>query len=192
MRLHHLNSIGTVTLETPRLILSKIGPEDAEHMYNNWANDPEVTKYMTWEPHESVGVTRQILENWSNHYDNGNFFHWAIRLKETGMPIGTISLLGVSDARLSCELGYCIGQKWWHKGYMSEAALEVLKFAINQVGFVRVQAEHCGSNPNSGGVMRKIGMTYEGIRRKAFVTTFNTVEDLHMYAFVAGDSWVEI
>lgn len=192
MRLHHLNSIGTVTLETPRLILSKILPKDTQDMFHNWAKDPEVTKYMTWEPHESVGITRQTIEGWVNSYDNGNFFHWAIRLKDTGMAIGTISLLDVSDARLSCELGYCIGQKWWHQGYVSEAALEVLKFAINQVGFVRVQAEHCGSNPNSGGVMRKIGMTYEGVRRKAFVTTDNTLEDLHMYAFVAGDSWVEI
>ena len=159
-------------------------------MFHNWAKDPEVTKYMTWEPHESVGITRQTIEGWVNSYDNGNFFHWAIRIKETDMPIGTISLLDVSDARLSCELGYCIGRKWWHQGYMSEAALEVLKFAINQVGFVRVQAEHCGSNPNSGGVMRKIGMTYEGVRRKAFVTTDNTLEDLHMYAFVVGDEWV--
>lgn len=188
MRLHHLNSLGTVTLETSRLILSRILPKDAEDMFHNWASDPEVTRYMTWNPHKSVGITREIIEGWVNGYDNPNFYHWVIRLKDSGMAIGTISLLDVSDARLSCEMGYCVGRNWWHQGYTSEAASAVLKFAIEQVGFVRVQAEHCGSNPHSGGVMRKIGMSCEGVRRKAFVTNEETLEDLYLYSFVAGDS----
>ena len=36
---------GTVTIETPRLILRKAKIEDAEAMFRNWANDPEVTKF---------------------------------------------------------------------------------------------------------------------------------------------------
>lgn len=188
MSLHHLNSLGTVALETPRLVLSKILPRDTQDMFRNWASDPEVTRYMTWNAHRSPGVTREVIEGWVNSYDNPNFYHWAIRLRDSNMAIGTISLLNVSDARLSCEMGYCIGRNWWHQGYTSEAALAVLKFAIEQVGFVRVQAEHCESNPHSGAVMRKIGMTCEGVRRKAFVTKEETLEDLHLYSFVAGDS----
>jgi ribosomal-protein-alanine N-acetyltransferase len=41
MRLTHK---GTVTLETERLILRRFAPDDAEPMFRNWANDPEVTK----------------------------------------------------------------------------------------------------------------------------------------------------
>jgi ribosomal-protein-alanine N-acetyltransferase len=42
----------TVTLETERLILRRFEFDDAEAMYRNWANDPEVTKFMTWPTHD--------------------------------------------------------------------------------------------------------------------------------------------
>ena len=45
---------GTVTLETPRLILRRLTLADAEPMYRNWASDPEVTKFLTWPTHSSV------------------------------------------------------------------------------------------------------------------------------------------
>ena len=55
---------GTQTIVTDRLILRRAVMEDAEPMFRNWASDPEVTKYLTWPPHESVAVTQKILEGW--------------------------------------------------------------------------------------------------------------------------------
>ena len=52
---------GTQTIETPRLILRKARMEDAEPMFRNWANDTEVTKYLTWPPHENIEVTKSVL-----------------------------------------------------------------------------------------------------------------------------------
>ena len=43
-----------LTMETERLILRPFVLNDAEAMFHTWANDPEVTKYLTWNPHESV------------------------------------------------------------------------------------------------------------------------------------------
>ena len=43
---------GTQRIETPRLILRRAIWEDAQAMFNNWASDPEVTKFLTWPPHE--------------------------------------------------------------------------------------------------------------------------------------------
>ena len=45
---------GTQTIATERLTLRRFTMEDAENMYYNWACDPEVTKYLTWQPHKSV------------------------------------------------------------------------------------------------------------------------------------------
>ena len=59
-----MKPMGTKTLETDRLILRKFTPEDAEDMYENWASDPEVTKYLTWPVHTSVDVTKKLLEIW--------------------------------------------------------------------------------------------------------------------------------
>jgi len=49
-----MKNLGTVTLETERLILRKTRQNDAEQMFRNWANNERVTKYMTWPPYESV------------------------------------------------------------------------------------------------------------------------------------------
>lgn len=54
-----MNFIGTKTLETDRLILRKITMNDAESMYN-WANDENVIRYLTWQPHENIDVTKSL------------------------------------------------------------------------------------------------------------------------------------
>lgn len=55
---------GTQTLHTPRLILDRFSPEDARAMYDGWASDPQVTRFLTWPPHTSPELTRQLLESW--------------------------------------------------------------------------------------------------------------------------------
>lgn len=55
---------GTQTLTTERLILRRFTTDDAEDMYQNWANDPEVTKFLTFEPHPSADATRELLALW--------------------------------------------------------------------------------------------------------------------------------
>ena len=62
-----MNKTGTQRLETQRLILRRFEIEDADDMYNNWASDPEVTRYLTWPVHSSVEVTRSLLTEWF-HY----------------------------------------------------------------------------------------------------------------------------
>ena len=49
---------GTVTIETSRLILRQAQIEDAEAMFRNWANDPQVTKFLTWPAHGNIEVTK--------------------------------------------------------------------------------------------------------------------------------------
>ena len=65
-----VKDLGTKRLETERLILRRFTLEDAEKMYENWAGDPEVTKFLTWSTHESAETSRQILKEWVAAYDN--------------------------------------------------------------------------------------------------------------------------
>ena len=59
-----MNHLGTREIATERLTLRRFEIEDAENMFYNWANDPEVTKYLTWPAHESVDTTETILKEW--------------------------------------------------------------------------------------------------------------------------------
>ena len=161
-----MNHLGTKTIETERLILRKFTIEDAPAMYANWASDPVVTKYLTWQPHESVDITRMIITEWVASYEREDYYQWAIELKGFGI-IGSIGVVDICESAKEAELGYCIGRSYWGKGIMPEAVKAVLGFLFDKVGFRRITAKHDIENPNSGRVMEKAGMKYEGTLRQA-------------------------
>ncbi len=160
--MHHQ---GTKAIETSRLVLRPFRPEDAVPMYDNWASDPEVTKYLTWPAHESPEVTRMVLADWVASYEKDNYYQWAIELE--GQPVGSISAVHIHEKTNAVEVGYCIGKRWWHRGITSEALAAVIDFFFREVGANRVHARHDPNNPNSGAVMAKCGMTQEGTLRQA-------------------------
>ena len=163
-----MNHIGTKVIETERLILRPFTLEDAQPVFDNWASDPEVAKYVTWPAHGSVDVTKNLLENWVMSYENPDCYNWAITLKEKGNdPIGNISAVHVGDSPESAEIGYCMGRAWWGRGIMAEALKAVIDFFMAEVGANRVYARHDTANPNSGKVMTKAGMKFEGILRQS-------------------------
>ena len=178
---------GTQTLKTERLVLRQFTPEDAEAMYRNWACDPEVTKFLTWPPHETVAVTRAVLEDWMASYSRRDYYQWAIVLQENGNePIGSISAVKVDDDLDAVEIGYCIGKPWWHRGLTSEALQAVMDFFFDTVEANRVAACHDARNPRSGMVMQKCGMGYEGTLRAA-VRSNRGLGDACCYALLRAD-----
>ena len=181
-----MNHCGTRELETERLILRRFTLDDAPFMHKNWASDPEVTKYLTWPCHESVEASRCVLESWMPCYENDNYYNWAIVLKELGEPIGSIAVVEQKEDTSMVHIGYCIGRKWWHQGITSEAVEAVIRFMFDEVGVNRLEARHNVDNPNSGGVMKKCGLTYEGTLRQA--ATDNTgLMDLSVYSILRSE-----
>lgn len=164
LRTRELRRDGTVILETERLVLRQFRLEDAEAVYKNWASDPEVTKFLCWPTHPDVDHTESILANWVEQYGRGDYYNWAIELKEMGEPIGSISVVEQNDKIRRAHIGYCIGRAWWHQGIMSEALSAVISYLFGE-GYQRIDSRHDPRNPHSGGVMKKCGMTYEGTLR---------------------------
>ena len=160
-----MEHLGTRELKTSRLILRQFSAGDAQAMYDNWASDPEVTKFLTWPAHGSPRISAMVLGDWISSYSKADFYQWAVEYE--GSPIGSISVVSSNDRAESVEIGYCIGKNWWHKGIVSEALTEVIRFFFEDVGVNRVCARHDPNNPNSGAVMRKCGMTYEGTSRQS-------------------------
>ncbi len=182
-----MNHVGAQYIETERLVLRRFDLSDAQAMFDNWAGDAEVTKYLTWPTHSDVSVTRKILEEWVPQYSKDDCYRWAIVLKENGpQPIGSIDVCHWRENGDSPEIGYCMGSRWWHQGIMSEALGAVIDFLFDRVGVERIVARHDVNNPHSGGVMRKCGMKFEEIQEKA--NRNNQGEcDCACYAIEAGD-----
>lgn len=163
-----MKNCGTQRIETDRLILRRYKIEDADAMYKNWASDSEVTKFLTWQPHPSVDVSRSIIEDWLKKYSDEKYYQWAIVLKDNGNePIGGISVVHMNEDISMVHIGYCLGRAWWRRGIMSEALKAVTDFMFDTVEVNRVEARHDPRNPNSGKVMQKCGMKYEGTLRSA-------------------------
>lgn len=156
---------GTKVLTTDRLILRPFRPEDAPAMYNNWACDPEVTKFLTWPPHSSAEVTASLLTAWVGHYSEPAYYNWAITLKEKDEPIGNISVVEIKDNVSEAVIGYCMSRSLWRRGIMPEALSAIMDYLFD-VGFLRIAAAHDVNNPASGRVMEKAGMKYEGCLRQ--------------------------
>ena len=168
---------GTKVIETERLTLRPFQLEDAEAMFRNWASDPEVTKFLTWPTHGDVSVSRQVLEDWVSSYDKSSYYQWAIELKEIHEPIGSISAVKVNDETESATIGYCIGRSFWGRGITAEALSAVIAFFFDQVGMNCVSACHDPRNPNSGKVMRKSGMIWEGTWRAGGINNLGLCDE---------------
>jgi ribosomal-protein-alanine N-acetyltransferase len=178
---------GTKPLESERLLLRRFTAEDAGAMFENWASDPEVTKYLTWPAHTSVEVSKTVLADWIPNYERSDYYHWIIALKENGdMPVGSIGAVLQDDATEMVHIGYCIGRKWWNNGITSEALALLVAYFFNEVGVNRIESRHDPRNPHSGNVMKKCGLLYEGTHREADHNN-QGICDAAVYAILAND-----
>ena len=141
-------------------------------MYNNWASDKQVTRYLRWNAHRSWGETAEILNEWEKHYEEPTFYQWGITDKHTGVLFGSISLFPdpaqkagwhLNTERLGdvWETGYVLGRKWWNKGYATEALCAVRDYWFDTVGADWLAAIHDNENVASGAVMLKAGFVYD-------------------------------
>lgn len=182
-----INNMGTVILETERLILRRFKLEDADGMYNNWATDPNCNKYVTWNLHESVEMTSKVIEMWINEYEK-NSYNWVVELKENNEIIGSITAVKFSEKDLNCEIGYCYGSKYWNNGYATEALKRVIDFFLNEVGLYLVEARHISGNPASGRVMQKSGMHQDAVlKSRKMNKVTKELNDLIVYSICKDD-----
>ncbi|MFC6324178.1 GNAT family N-acetyltransferase [Companilactobacillus baiquanensis] len=160
-----MKQVGTIPLETKRLILRRLTIEDSEDMFNNWASDYKVTKYLSWRTYKSVETAKDFLIQKEKDYLSPSTYDWGIVIKDTNELIGTISVVNIEEKTYTMEIGYCIGSKWWGNGYTPEALERIIEFLFEMTDVNRIEAKHDDNNHNSGRVMTKCHMRFEGILR---------------------------
>ena len=153
-----MKHLGTKTLETKRFILRKFNNNDYAGMFNNWASDPIVTKYVTWNAHKDETETEEYLKTVIALYERKDYYHWVIEEKKTKEVIGSIA--SVKNDDVCVEVGYSLSFKYWNKGVMTEALVRLLEFFFEEVGFEVALARHIKANRGSGEVMKKAGMKW--------------------------------
>lgn len=150
-------------LETERLLLRKVRREDAQRIFDCWASDPEVTRYLTWQPHASVAVTKAVMDRWLADYDKPDTYRYGIELRETGELIGMIDVVGYHHG--NPVIGYCSGRAYWGNGYMTEA-LKALCAALFEAGYSMIRIEAVRENIGSNRVIQKAGFRFANSREQ--------------------------
>lgn len=181
---------GTVTLETPRLILRRFRREDMEQIYRNCWSDREVWKWTRYQPMDSIRDVAEkaklFTKEWLEAYENPKRYSWAICLKDTGEVVGRHFGMHPDDELSQIEMAYELGRAWWNRGYITEATKKILDFYFREVGFCRVWVCHASGNPASGQVLRKCGMRLEGTLRQAHLCN-NGIFDEVRYSILRAD-----
>lgn len=174
--------MGTIPLETERLILRKYTINDA---YDYACVDSENGEII-W---DAQFAEKQIteLQKVIDQYKKEDYYYWAIAEKSTGKIIGGILTVSANERMLSCEIGYAINPKYRNIGYASEALKRVLEFLLIEVEYNRVQAGHLADNPASGRVMQKSGMKYEGTLRQDNRNNEGILTDSKIYGMLRED-----
>lgn len=158
---------GTQTLTTDRLVLRQFNTNDGEAMYKNWASDQEVTKYFMWPTHSNVETSNKVLMDWIPLYVNPDHYQWAITVKTHGTePVGTIAVVHKDDRVGMVHIGYCLGRAWWRQGITTEALRTVIHYFFTTTDVNRIESRYDPRNLDSGKVIRKCGMRFEGTMRE--------------------------
>jgi RimJ/RimL family protein N-acetyltransferase len=149
--------------DTARLELRKPALKDAQSIFENYAKDKLVTRYLHWYPHETIEMTKAFLKRCIDVWKAGTAFPWVICMKENQEIIGMIELR-INEHR--ADLGYVLARDYWDKGYAPEAAQLILDWTIAQPNIYRVWAVCDIDNHASARVLEKIGMEREGVLRR--------------------------
>lgn len=174
-----MNEIGTIKLETERLVLRRLGKNDAKELFEGIMNQEEFLYYTNKKP-ISLEEEKASLENIEEKYQNKNYYNWLITLKDTKQIIGAVNF-NVNLKNDSVMFNYAIDNRFTKKGYMTEALMCVKNFAFNEMKVNRFESGCVVKNIASKRVMEKCGLKQEGIL-KSYVKLSDGYHDMIMFA----------
>ncbi len=170
-------------ISTERLTLRKPRMDDAAAVFASWAKYPEVTRFLTWRPHQDITQTESLMKKSIDGWDGDTNFRYLLEIKESGQLAGMIELR-MEPSEMS--FGYTGARDQWGKGYMTEAARAAIEWAFQQPNIQRVYATTDVENVPSQRVLEKAGMQREGLLLKESIhpNISDEPRDCYLYAIV--------
>ncbi|SEQ78056.1 GNAT family N-acetyltransferase [Piscibacillus halophilus] len=154
-------------LETDRTILRKLTDADAIDVFA-YASQEDVTKNVTWPAHQTIQDSLDFISFAKSRYEDGQVAPWGIYHKHDQKIIGTADFVWWQHHHSAAEIGYVLSPDYWGQGIMPEVVREIIRFGFEEMDLVRIQARCFEENTNSERVMKKVGMSYEGLMKKRF------------------------
>lgn len=163
-------------IETERLSIRRLNEDDAPFILE-LVNEPAFIKNIADRGVRNLDDARQYIANGPlAMYERYGFGLFAVELKESGVPIGMCGLLK-RDSLEDVDLGYAIFERYWGKGYASEAARSVIDYGRKAFGLKRILAITAQDNDGSINVLKKMCFQFEKL-----ITMPGDDEEINLFA----------
>lgn len=143
-------------LETERLILRPLTVADSDAVFQ-WVSDENVARYMVY---NTYTCTEEVIDWLTSLQKPGQDYHFGFVRKEDDLLMGSGSIGPDKNRDGFWSFGYNFRQDCWGKGYATEAAKAMIRFAYEYFGITRFSSSHVEQNKASGHVMEKCGLHF--------------------------------
>ena len=152
-------------IETDRLLLRAPREGDAELVYERYAADAEVTRYVAFSRHRSIEDARGFIAVALEEWGKGNPMAYLAFTKADGHRlVGSTGLVVESSTRGST--GYVLARDAWGHGFATEMARAMVDLAFNRMRMWRISAICHVDHHASEHVLEKAGFMREGVLRR--------------------------
>ena len=149
-------------ITTERLVLREFVAADWPAVLD-YQRDPRYLRYYQW-TERSADDAREFVGMFlaQQQQQPRTRFQLAVTLRAGGRLIGNCGVRQSEPGTAEAEIGYEIAPDEWGRGYATEAARAMTRFAFRELGVQRLVAWTVADNVASGRVLEKLGMTLEG------------------------------
>lgn len=151
--------LGSIPIETERLIIRNIEPKDVLDMYE-YCSIPEVSEFLLWNTHLNIETTEGYICSLQERYKKGLYGDWAIELKSNHKMIGTIGYAALDTVEKRCEIGYVLSPYYRNNGYMTEALSAILDLTFRRIEIKTAVLRIIKENQRSIHLAEKMGFSY--------------------------------
>lgn len=166
--------------ETARLLFRPPRPDDARAIFERYAGDPEVTRYLGWPYHVSVEDTEAFVTFSQAEWARSASGPLLIFSRQTGNLLGSSGLLLETPYR--AMTGYVFARDAWGNGYATEALGAMVDLAT-ELRIARLYAHCHTAHRASWRVLEKCGFEREGILQRQSVFPNLSREPLDVFSY---------
>lgn len=149
-------------LESSRLVFRRPLEGDAAAMFERYASDPEVTRFVGWPRHRSVGETLAFVRSSDAEWNRWPAGPYLIASRADGRLLGSTGLAFETPDR--AMTGYVLAKDSWGLGFATEA-LQAMVDAARRMGVERLYALCHPEHRASWRVLEKCDFACEGTWR---------------------------
>lgn len=176
-----------IIIETDRLLLRQYTYDNIDDIVEG-LNNINVTKWLQGAPYP---YTKEDAKNFIKKSLDNNLYNFAIVLKSENKVIGGTQLTNIDFHNGTAGGGIWINEKYWGKGYGTEAFGARIKYAFEELGLRRLENGYFKDNEKSHKMQLKFGYKDEGIRRKKYISrASNKIEDEYITGLLK-EEWIK-